>query len=96
MCRVIQQSQAVEADQAWLFQSTGWAPICVPGYHWLQVLVMGMEGPVQLAHLRWWTTRGERAEQNREGEGEILAEVTRRWGIRGSTSGIGALQAAPG
>ena len=62
------------------FNPPGGRPICVPGYHWLQVLVMGMEGPVSVANLRWWTTRGEQAEQKREVEGQILADMAHRWG----------------
>ena len=33
-------------------------PIFVPGFHWLQILVLGHKGPPTLAHLHWWTTRG--------------------------------------
>jgi len=62
------------------FNPPGGRPICVPGYHWLQVIVMGLEGPFCLAKMRWWTTRGERAEEKREVEREILAETARRWG----------------
>lgn len=62
------------------FNPPGGRPICVPGYHWLQVLVLGMEGPLQLAHLRWWSTRGEQGLEKREVEGEILREVARKWG----------------
>jgi hypothetical protein len=62
------------------FNPPGGRPICVPGYHWLQVLVMGMEGPLKLAHLRWWSTRGDQATEKRAVEREILAEVARRWG----------------
>jgi hypothetical protein len=64
------------------FNPPGGRPICVPGYHWLQVLVMGMEGPLSVATMRWWTTRGERAEEKRAVEREILAEVAHRWGCR--------------
>jgi hypothetical protein len=64
------------------FNPPGGRPICVPGYHWLQVLVMGMEGPIQLAHTRWWSTRGEQATERREVERQTLAEVARRWGSR--------------
>lgn len=62
------------------FNPPGGRPICVPGYHWLQVLVMGMEGPASVATMRWWSTRGEQATEKREVEREILAEVARRWG----------------
>jgi len=64
------------------FNPPGGRPICVPGYHWLQVLVCGMQGPPSLAHLRFWTTRGERQSSKREEEKQILAEVSARWGSR--------------
>jgi hypothetical protein len=64
------------------FNPPGGRPIFVPGYNWLQVLVCGMQGPPSLAHLRFWTTRGERQSSKREEEGEILAEVSARWDSR--------------
>jgi hypothetical protein len=30
----------------------GGRPICVPGFHWLKVLVIGHMGPPTLAHMR--------------------------------------------
>jgi hypothetical protein len=41
-----------------------------------------LQGVPQLAHLRFWTTRGERQTAKREEEGEILREVAQRWGSR--------------
>jgi hypothetical protein len=41
-------------------------PIFVPGVHWLQLLVTGMQGAPVLAHLCWWTTRGKKASTKRE------------------------------
>jgi len=35
-------------------------PIFVPGFHWLQLLVTGLHDAPVLAHLCWWTTRGEK------------------------------------
>jgi hypothetical protein len=61
------------------FNPPGGRPIFVPGYHWLQVLVLGMQGAPTLAHLRWWTTRGEQASDRRSQEREVLGEVTQRW-----------------
>ena len=55
-------------------------PIFVPGFNWLQLLVTGMQGAPLLAHLRWWTTRGENASKRREIEGKILRKVARLWG----------------
>jgi hypothetical protein len=55
-------------------------PIFVPGFNWLQVLVTGLQGAPVLAHLCWWTTRGEKASQKRVEEGKILRKVARLWG----------------
>jgi len=55
-------------------------PIFVPGINWLQVLVTGMKGTPVLAHLCWWTTRGEKASKRREEEGKILKKVLKLWG----------------
>jgi len=54
-------------------------PIFVPGFNWLQVLVTGLKGTPVLAHLCWWTTRGEKASKKREEEAKILKKVARMW-----------------
>lgn len=64
------------------FNPPGGRPIFVPGFHWLQVLVCGLHGPVTLAHLRFWTTRGELASSKREEERQVLGETTKRWRAR--------------
>ncbi len=55
-------------------------PIFVPGFNWLQVLVTGLQGTPVLAHLCWWTTRGETASKKREEEGKLLKTVLNLWG----------------
>lgn len=55
-------------------------PIFVPGFNWLQILVTGMTGAPVLAHLCWWTTRGEKASKKRLEEGKILRKVAKLWG----------------
>lgn len=55
-------------------------PIFVPGFNWLQILVTGLQGVPVLAHLCWWTTRGEKASQKRLEEGKILKKVAKLWG----------------
>jgi preprotein translocase subunit SecG len=55
-------------------------PIFVPGFNWVQVLVTGLKGAPVLAHLCWWTTRGEKASKKREEEGKILTKVLKLWG----------------
>ena len=62
------------------FNPPGRRPIFVPGFNWLQLLVTGMKGAPMLAHLCWWTTRGEQASQKRVEEGKILRKVARLWG----------------
>lgn len=62
------------------FNPPGGRPVFVPGFHWLQVLVIGAKGPPTLAHLRWWTTRGETASQARTEEAQVFDEVDQRWG----------------
>lgn len=54
--------------------------IFVPGFHWLQVLVVGSKGRPNLAHMRWWTTRGPQASQIRTEESAILAQMDELWG----------------
>ncbi len=62
------------------FNPPGGRPIFTPGFHWLQVLVCGLRGPVTPAHARLWTTRGAAASTRREQEREVLWQVTERWG----------------
>jgi hypothetical protein len=62
------------------FNPPGGRPIFVPGFHWLQILVVGHKGSPTLAHMRWWTTRGEQASQKRTEESEVLAHIDELWG----------------
>lgn len=62
------------------FNPPGGGPIFVPGFHWLQVIVVGMRGAPCLAHLQWWTTRGEQASDKRSQESGVLKKVAERWG----------------
>ncbi|HEY6074531.1 MAG TPA: hypothetical protein VIV15_14370 [Anaerolineales bacterium] len=55
-------------------------PVFVPGLNWLQVLVTGMHGAPALAHIRFWTTRGEAKTTRREEEHFLLRDVAQRWG----------------
>jgi hypothetical protein len=61
------------------FNPPGGRPICVPGIHWLQLLVTGLEGGLTLTHLGWWTTRGERATDRRSVEQRVLHKVAQMW-----------------
>lgn len=60
----------------------GGPPVFVPGMHWLSLLLLGESGPPMLAKMRWWSTRGERAEERREVEEATLRQCIRAWGGR--------------
>ncbi|HSM70224.1 MAG TPA: transposase, partial [Anaerolineales bacterium] len=62
------------------FNPPGGRPVCVPGFHWLKILVVGWKGKPTLAHMRWWTTRGEQKSQKRAVEGAVLARIDQVWG----------------
>lgn len=55
-------------------------PVFVPGLNWLQVVVTGLKGAPALAHLRFWTTRGEAKTTKRAEEFQLLREIAKRWG----------------
>jgi hypothetical protein len=57
-------------------------PILVPGLHWDGLVVVGMEGPPTLAHMEWWTTRGERATTQRAVDQALLSRSATAWGRR--------------
>lgn len=61
------------------FNPPGGRPVFVPGFHWLEVLVCGLQGSVVPSHWRFWTTRGERTSGKRLEEQEVLREVAQRW-----------------
>jgi hypothetical protein len=62
------------------YNPPGGTPIFVPGFHWLQILVIGRKGPPTLAHLHWWTTRGAAASQARTEEAQIFDHMDHLWG----------------
>lgn len=73
------KAQRLKRIKPGFFNPPGGRPIFVPGYNWLQVLVLGMKGVPQVAHLAWWTTRGENTRDKRSVERDILEEVANRW-----------------
>ncbi len=55
-------------------------PVFVPGLNWLQIVITGMKGAPALAHIRFWTTRGEAKTSKRDEEHGLLRDLARRWG----------------
>jgi hypothetical protein len=64
------------------FNPPGGRPICVPGLHWLGLIVLGRAGPPTLAAMQWWTSRGERAGDERTEVQQMLDQAVRWWGRR--------------
>ena len=64
------------------FNPPGGRPICVPGLHWLALLLLGSKGPPTLALMRWWTTRGLLATDRRSQEQAVLRQCAVAWGQR--------------
>lgn len=62
------------------YNPPGGRPIFVPGFNWFEVVVTGLKGVPCLAHLHWWTTRGEAASKMRDEEGSVLKQAAKRWG----------------
>lgn len=57
-------------------------PILVPGLHWDGMVVVGVDGPPSVAHLEWWTTRGEHATSQRVVDQALLERSSSAWGQR--------------
>jgi hypothetical protein len=58
-------------------------PICVPGLHWISLLLVGrstQQGPARLVTMRWWTSRGGWASWVRDEECKLLRKVAKQWG----------------
>jgi hypothetical protein len=71
-------------------------PIRVTGMQWTAALIAGMEGPVKVAAMAWWTTKGDYATKLREQQEVMLRTLVRRWGRLLSTSLIEDLRQDPG
>lgn len=62
------------------YNPPGGPPVIVPGLNWLGLLLIGAGGPPVLAAMRWWTNRGERAEEKRDVEFSLLEKCAASWG----------------
>ena len=58
------------------------APVFVPGMPWASVIVAGMTGAPTLHSMRWWSTRGEQAEDKRSVIRQMLLHCDAKWGQR--------------
>lgn len=62
------------------YNPPGGPPVIVPGLNWLGLLLIGAGSPPVLAAMRWWTNRGERAEEMRDVERSLLEKCAAAWG----------------
>lgn len=62
------------------YNPPGGPPVVVPGLNWLGLLLSGTGAPPVLAAMRWWTNRGERAEEKRDVELSLLEKCAAAWG----------------
>ena len=62
------------------YNPPGGPPVVVPGMQWLGVLLSGTGSAPVLAAMRWWTNRGERAEEQRDVERSLLEKCAAAWG----------------
>lgn len=75
------KAQRLKRIKPGYFNPPGGRPIIfVPGFNWLQILVIGRKGPPTLTHFRWWTTRGEHKSTKREKEERVLDKIDTLWG----------------
>jgi hypothetical protein len=74
------KAQRLKRIKPGYYNPPGGRPVFVPGHHWLQILVIGRKGAPTLAHLGWWTTRGEHKSSKRETEKEVLKTIDALWG----------------
>jgi hypothetical protein len=62
------------------YNPPGGPPVIVPGMNWLGLLLSGTGSAPVLAAMRWWTNRGERAEEKRDVELSLLEKCAAAWG----------------
>ena len=62
------------------YNPPGGRPVIVPGLNWLGLLLIGAGSAPVLAAMRWWTNRGERAEEKRAIELSLLEKCAAAWG----------------
>ena len=81
LCAVIStKAKRLKRIKPGFFNPPGGRPICVPGFHWMALLLCGMSGVPILASLNWWTTRGSMATTGREIARTMLWYAQRTWG----------------
>jgi DDE family transposase len=63
-----------------VFNTPGGKPVMVAGMQWFSGLITGMDGPVCVAFMDWWTTKGKYAIKQRGEEKKIVTKAIGKWG----------------
>jgi hypothetical protein len=64
------------------FSPAAGKPILVPGIQWLALVLLGMQGPLSVVGMHWWTSRGPHASSSRKEEEKWLRKLAQAWGRR--------------
>jgi hypothetical protein len=68
------KARRLRKNRKGVFNPPGGKPITVLGMEWLGVLICGIGGEVRVAHMSWWTRKGEHATNQRKKERDLLWE----------------------
>lgn len=74
------QAKRLKRIRPGYYNPPGGPPVIVPGLNWLGLLLIGAGSAPVLAAMRWWTNRGERAEEKRDIELSLLEKCAAAWG----------------
>ncbi len=74
------KAQRLKRIKPGFFNPPDGRPVCVPGLHWLGLVVVGRQGPPTVATMEWWTTRGPHASNRRTQEQQLFARCMTTWG----------------
>ncbi len=81
LCAVISsKAKRLKRIKPGFFNPPKGRPICVPGFHWMGLMLAGMSGVPVVASLHWWTTRGPCATTEWEVARTMLGYAQRTWG----------------
>ena len=81
LCPVIssKSKRRTRSKRGKVFNEPRAKPVMVTGMHWKAALVVGMEGPLQVAAMQWSTTKGDYAENQRSCEKEMFRQLAYKW-----------------
>ena len=81
LCPVIssKSKRLTRSKRGKVFNEPRARPVMVTGMHWKAALLAGMQGLPQVVMMKWSTTRGDYAENQREAEKDIFRHLAYKW-----------------